>query len=92
MRVLSEVVLTERDGRTTVAIRWTPYESTAAEIAIFDAGQGSIRQGWTGTFDCLAEYLAGSALYLVRGEEVAGGAAGILKPRSRSPRRRAWRW
>jgi uncharacterized protein YndB with AHSA1/START domain len=59
--VLSEVVLTERDGRTTVAIRWTPYESTEAENAVFDAGRDSMRQGWTGTLDRLDDFLAGGA-------------------------------
>ena len=39
-----------------------PYvDATEAERKTFDHGRGSFTQGWSGTFDQLAEYLAGTA-------------------------------
>lgn len=46
---------------TLVTVVWRAYQATAAEQRIFDAGHDSMRQGWGGTFEMLAEYLAKQA-------------------------------
>ena len=45
-------------GKTVFSITWRPFAPTAQEQATFDAGHDSMRQGWTGTLDQLAAYLA----------------------------------
>jgi uncharacterized protein YndB with AHSA1/START domain len=44
--------------RTLITITWAPFEASAAEAAVFDAGRPSMTQGWTGTFEQLDAYLA----------------------------------
>ncbi len=44
-------------GGTLVTVRWTALNASAAEQETFDLGHESIGQGWSGTFDALAEYL-----------------------------------
>lgn len=48
----------EHDGKTRLTVEWRPFEATETERAAFGAGHGSMQQGWTGTLDQLAEYLA----------------------------------
>ena len=45
-------------GKTKFTVRWSPYKPTAEERKTFDAGHDSMRQGWTGTMEQLAAYLA----------------------------------
>jgi uncharacterized protein YndB with AHSA1/START domain len=45
-------------GKTTVTVKWTAHEATEKEKQVFEAGRDSMRQGWTGTFDRLEDYLA----------------------------------
>lgn len=45
---------------TVVTVKWRPVNATAEERAMFDSGHDSMRAGWTGTFDSLAGYLAGT--------------------------------
>lgn len=45
-------------GKTKFTVRWSPYEATAEEQVTFDAGHASMTQGWGGTMDQLAAYLA----------------------------------
>ena len=59
--MLSTATLTERDGRTTVTIRWAPINPTEAERQTFDTNLDGMRMGWTGTFEQLDEYLARGA-------------------------------
>jgi uncharacterized protein YndB with AHSA1/START domain len=59
LQMLSVVEFTEHDGRTTVTVQAAAYESTAEEAQAFAEGADSMRQGWSGTFDNLAQYLAG---------------------------------
>lgn len=47
-------------GKTVVTIRWEAFEATEAERARFTSHFDSMRGGWGGTFDQLAEYLAGA--------------------------------
>jgi uncharacterized protein YndB with AHSA1/START domain len=57
LQMLTETTFAECDGKTTVMIKWTPIDSTDEERKIFDDARGSMTQGWTGTFEQLAEYL-----------------------------------
>jgi uncharacterized protein YndB with AHSA1/START domain len=47
-------------GKTTITVKWVAYEATDKEREVFEAGKDSMRQGWTGTFDRLDDYLANS--------------------------------
>jgi uncharacterized protein YndB with AHSA1/START domain len=46
-------------GGTVVTVRWNPLNATLKEQQVFAAGQDSMRQGWTGTFEELEARLAG---------------------------------
>jgi uncharacterized protein YndB with AHSA1/START domain len=58
LQLLTTMELAERDGKTTVTITWTPYESTEEENNTFEAARPNMQGGWGGTFDQLATYLA----------------------------------
>jgi uncharacterized protein YndB with AHSA1/START domain len=58
LETLATATLTERGGKTTLTVRWTPHNATDEERATFAASHDGMRQGWTGTMDQLAEYLA----------------------------------
>jgi uncharacterized protein YndB with AHSA1/START domain len=58
LQSLSTMTFEEKDGKTTMTVRWTPYDATAEEQAAFNAGHDSMRQGFTGTFDQFDAYLA----------------------------------
>jgi uncharacterized protein (TIGR02246 family) len=45
-------------GRTEVTVAWVAETGTEADRAAFAAGFDSMRQGWSGTFDQLGDYLA----------------------------------
>jgi uncharacterized protein YndB with AHSA1/START domain len=45
-------------GKTAITVTWVAYEATEAERKTFEDGAESMRQGWTGTFDRLDDYLA----------------------------------
>lgn len=57
LKMLSTVIFTENGGKTTVTVRWSPYEATQKERGTFDAGRNSMNAGWTGTFERLDAYL-----------------------------------
>ena len=57
IQLLTTLTLTEQGGKTTVTIQWLPLSPTEEERKMFEAGHGSMQQGWTGTFDQLAAYL-----------------------------------
>ena len=46
------------DGKTKFTTRWQPLNATEPEQETFAANHDSMRQGWTGTLDQLAAYLA----------------------------------
>lgn len=56
-QILSTTAFAEKDGKTTVTVRWSPFEATRVEVDTFEAGRESMRQGFTGTFDQLEAYL-----------------------------------
>lgn len=58
LQMLSTLTLKEKAGKTTVTIRWSTIDATADEQKTFDTSHDGMRQGWTGTFDQLDEYLA----------------------------------
>ncbi|HXI73519.1 MAG TPA: SRPBCC family protein [Verrucomicrobiae bacterium] len=58
LQMLTETTFTEREGKTTIRLKWFPLDATAEELKTFDAMRGSFSQGWKGTFDQLAEFLA----------------------------------
>jgi uncharacterized protein YndB with AHSA1/START domain len=45
-------------GKTKFTIRWQALNATPDEQKVFDTNHDSMRQGWTGTLDQLADYLA----------------------------------
>jgi uncharacterized protein YndB with AHSA1/START domain len=45
-------------GKTRFTVRWAPYEATAEELQAFEAGRPSMTQGWSGTLEQFAAYLA----------------------------------
>ncbi len=58
LEVLSTLTFAEQDGRTTLTLKSVPIQATGAERKTFEAGRESMRMGWTGTLDRLAEELA----------------------------------
>jgi uncharacterized protein YndB with AHSA1/START domain len=58
LEVLNTLTLSESGGRTTVTLRGGPINSTEEERETFWNAQDSLRQGFAGTFDQLAAYLA----------------------------------
>jgi uncharacterized protein YndB with AHSA1/START domain len=58
--VLNVMTLTESGGKTTLNLRAVPINATQEEHAIFAGNADSMRQGFGGTFDQLAGYLARS--------------------------------
>ena len=58
LEMLSTIMFAEREGRTTVTVRWLPLNATDAERRTFEDGRASMEQGWSGTMDQLADYLA----------------------------------
>ncbi len=45
-------------GKTKFTLYWSTYNATKEEQQTFDAGHSSMTQGWGGTLDSLAAYLA----------------------------------
>ena len=59
LELLSTVTFDELGGKTKVTVQWVPADSaTQVERKTFDEGRGSMKQGWTGTMDQFAAYLA----------------------------------
>jgi uncharacterized protein YndB with AHSA1/START domain len=59
LELLTTVVFDEQpNGKTRLTLRWTPINATAEEQKTFDAAHDGMTQGWGGTFDQLATYLA----------------------------------
>lgn len=58
LETLSTITLAETRGGTEVTVGWAPHNATEGERRTFDESHEGMRQGWGGTFDQLAEYLA----------------------------------
>jgi uncharacterized protein YndB with AHSA1/START domain len=55
---LSIFTFAENAGKTTITIRWYPINATDEERKTFTSNHESMKQGWGGSFDQLAQYLA----------------------------------
>ncbi len=55
---LCTVSFAERNGQSTVTVQWLPLNPTDQERDTFNAAQDGMKQGWSGTFEQLADYLA----------------------------------
>ena len=58
LEVLNNMTLTEKDGKTTLTLRGGPINATDEERETFVSMFDSMRQGFGGTLDQLAAYLA----------------------------------
>jgi len=58
LQMMSTVTFEAQGGKTKVTVRWIPHEATEAERKTFEEGRDGMKQGWTGTFDQFAAYLA----------------------------------
>ncbi|MFZ5790189.1 MAG: SRPBCC family protein [Pseudomonadota bacterium] len=58
LEMTSTTEFANEGGKTKVTVRWAPLNATEEERRTFDDGHESMRQGWGGTFDQLAAYLA----------------------------------
>ncbi|MDR3708989.1 MAG: SRPBCC domain-containing protein [Capsulimonadaceae bacterium] len=58
LEVLTTLTLVEHDGVTDLALSGSPINANELEIETFGDGIASMEQGFSGTFDQLAEYLA----------------------------------
>lgn len=58
LEMLSVFSFEDLGGKTKFTVNWSPLNATEEERATFAAGHGSMTQGWTGTMDQLAAYLA----------------------------------
>jgi uncharacterized protein YndB with AHSA1/START domain len=58
LQMLSTFLFAEQGGRTRLTIRWSPLDADETERATFAGAHPSMQQGWTGTLDRLADYLA----------------------------------
>ena len=58
LQMLNEALFTENALKTTVTVKSRPFEATDEESQTFKGAVGSMSQGWAGTFQQLAEYLA----------------------------------
>lgn len=57
LETLSTLSFEEHEGRMTLTARGVPLNATESERTTFECGRESMRQGWSGTLDQLAEYL-----------------------------------
>jgi len=57
LQMLTEVTFAERDGRTTVAIKWLPLGGTDEECETFESAQASMTDRWAGAFERLAKFV-----------------------------------
>ena len=58
LRMLATTRFEDVGGKTKITVAWSPLEPTEEERKTFAAGMSSMQQGWGGTMDQLAQYLA----------------------------------
>jgi uncharacterized protein YndB with AHSA1/START domain len=58
LQTLSTTTFEAQGDSTVLTIRWSPWNATEAEISRFNASHDSMTQGWGGTYEQLAAYLA----------------------------------
>ena len=57
LEMLSTITFDENAGKTTVTVKWSPINASAAERKVFADNHASMNQGWSGTFGKLENYL-----------------------------------
>jgi len=57
LEMLSTTTLSDEGGKTKVTLEWSPLNPTDVERKAFEGAHESMKQGWAGTFDQLAEFL-----------------------------------
>lgn len=57
LKILSEVLFTQINGKTKVSINWHCYEADQIQYQAFINGASSMQEGWTGTFERLEDYI-----------------------------------
>jgi len=60
LQMLTTVTFAEQSGKTLLTVRWLPLKPTDEERQTFDSAHEGMKQGWSGTFEQLADYLAKS--------------------------------
>ena len=60
LEILNRLTLTEDGGKTKLTLRGSPINATETGRKAYASMFGSMQQGFAGTFDKLAEHLAGS--------------------------------
>ena len=58
LEMLCTFTFSGRNGRTTVSVKWVPINVREAEIEAFERAHEAMEQGWSGTFEQLAAFLA----------------------------------
>jgi uncharacterized protein YndB with AHSA1/START domain len=58
LEMLSTFRFDDDDGRTRLTVQWSLMEATEAERETFENAREDMKQGWTGTMDQFADYLA----------------------------------
>ncbi|HEV2329580.1 MAG TPA: SRPBCC domain-containing protein [Verrucomicrobiae bacterium] len=58
LQMLTTVTFAEQNGKTVLTVHWAPLNATDEERKTFDSAHDGMNQGWGGSFDQLAEYLA----------------------------------
>ncbi len=58
LQMLSTFLFESEGDATRLTIKWSPLDPTPEERSTFEAGFGSMTQGWSGTFEQLEAYLA----------------------------------
>jgi uncharacterized protein YndB with AHSA1/START domain len=58
LEMLSTFTFEDLGGQTRFTIRWAPHNATEEERKTFDAAHDGMTQGWGGTMEQLAAYLA----------------------------------
>jgi len=58
LEMLSMITFEEEAGKTKIIVRWSPLNPTDIERQTFIDGMTDMEQGWTGTLDQFADYLA----------------------------------
>ena len=56
--MLTTTAFAGQEGKTTITFNWSPLNATDEERKTFDSAHVGMQQGWIGTFEKLAEYLA----------------------------------
>ena len=58
LQMLTTVTFAAEDGQTLLTVQWLPSKPTDEERKTFNSAHEGMKQGWGGSFDQLADYLA----------------------------------